>query len=222
MEINKEGFWIIATTILVCVALCTALWLWGAKPVAWCMTAAAVLWCLGTAAFFRDPHRPMLKDESAVFAPCDGEVVIVERARVDEYFGGRECLQVSVFMSLTSVHVNSFAVGGAVTYYKYHPGKFLVAWLPKASELNEHTTTVVSTPHGEVMMRQIAGFVARRIVCYAPDLQAEGTTAEQNGRLGFIKFGSRMDLFLPLDAEPLVKVGDKVRGRQTVLAKFNK
>lgn len=220
MEINREGFGIIITTLIICVALCALLWWKCSTPVAWCATAAGILILAGTMAFFRDPHRPVLNDPQAVFAPCDGEVVIVERTRVDEYFGGRECLQVSVFMSLTNVHVNSFAVGGEVTYYKYHPGKFLVAWLPKASELNEHTTTVVETPHGEVMMRQIAGFVARRIVCYAPLLQADGVAAEQNGRLGFIKFGSRMDLFLPIEAEALVRVGDKVRGRETILAKF--
>lgn len=216
MKINREGFRIIATTALVCAAVCVGVWMWGSAAAGWCVTVAAALWVLGTAAFFRDPRRPLQSNENAVYAPCDGKVVIVERARVAEYFGGRECLQVSVFMSITNVHVNLYPVAGTVTYYKYHPGKFLVAWLPKASELNEHTTTVVSTGHGEVMVRQIAGFVARRIVCYA----RQGAAAQQNGRLGFIKFGSRMDLFLPLDAQPTVKVGDCVAGGQTILAKF--
>jgi phosphatidylserine decarboxylase len=180
------------------------------------VTGVAVLLVAGVVAFFRDPHRVTPQDENTVFAPCDGCVVMVEKVRPKEYFEGRECLQVSVFMSLTNVHANFFPVGGRVVYYKYHPGKFLVAWHPKSSELNEHTTTVVETPHGEVLVRQIAGLVARRIVCYAE----EGAQVGQNSRLGFIKFGSRMDVLLPPDAEVTVRVGDKVRGRITPLAKF--
>ncbi len=218
MRINREGYGIILTWAVAAAAACAACFLWSCGVVAWIVTGVSVLLIAGVAAFFRDPLREVLHDDDTVFAPCDGRVVIVERKSVAEYFGGRECLQVSVFMSLTNVHANFFPVGGKVTYYKYHPGKFLVAWHPKSSELNEHTTTVVATPHGEVLMRQIAGLVARRIVCYAE----VGAEAVQNSRLGFIKFGSRMDILLPVDADVVVQVGDRVRGSITPIAKWGK
>lgn len=119
-------------------------------------------------------------------------------------------------MSVTNVHVNWYPVGGKVLYYKYHPGKFLVAWHPKSSELNERTTTVVDNGVHKILFRQIAGFVARRIVSYVK----EGEQVEQNTKFGFIKFGSRIDLFLPLDTEICVKIGDKTVGSQTVIAKL--
>ncbi len=216
MIINKEGYIIILVWAAVAAVICLACFVWRGGITAWIVTIVAVLSLAGVVAFFRDPQHEVIHDDTTVFAPCDGRVVVVEKVRVDEYFEGRECLQVSVFMSLANVHVNYFPVGGRVAYYKYHPGKFLVAWHPKSSELNEHTTTVVETPHGDVLVRQIAGLVARRIVCYAE----EGEFAGQNSRLGFIKFGSRMDVFLPLDTEVLVQVGDKVRGSLTPIARW--
>lgn len=216
MRINKEGLRIILVTAAVCIAVCVVIYLVAVAAAAVIVTVAAVLLLAGVVAFFRDPRRKTVNDPDAVFAPCDGRVVVVEKVKVAEYFDGRECMQISVFMSLANVHANFFPVAGKVVYAKYHPGKYLVAWHPKSSELNEHTTTVVETPHGEVLVRQIAGLVARRIVCYA----VEGDKAEQNSRLGFIKFGSRMDVVLPPDTEVTVSVGDKVRGTITRIAKF--
>jgi phosphatidylserine decarboxylase len=177
--------------------------------------AALVTWCF-VVAFFRTPERPLLSDEETVFSPCDGTVVVCEDVTENEVTGERR-IQVSIFMSITNVHQNWFPVGGRVTYFKHHNGRFMVAWHPKSSDDNERTTTAVETPsHGVVVFRQIAGMVARRIVSYAQ----VGETAVQNTPCGFIKFGSRVDLYLPLDAELLVGLGQKVRGGQTPIARF--
>lgn len=220
MKINKEGLKIIATTGLI-VAIILAgnclLSIYGLLPI-WAtiliLVAALGLWGFVTA-FFREPARPTLTDKEIVFSPCDGEVVVVEQTDENEYLGCK-CLQISIFMSVYNVHVNWYPVAGEVEYFKYHPGKFLVAWHPKSSEENERTTTVVNTGKHKVLFRQIAGFVARRIVSYAE----EGKKVEQNSKCGFIKFGSRIDLLLPLDCEPLVKIGDKVVGSQTPLVRL--
>lgn len=158
--------------------------------------------------FFRNPVRNTTSQSIDVIAPVDGKVVIVEEVDEPEYLKGR-CLQVSIFMSPLNVHVNRYPVSGKVIYTKYHPGKFLVAFHPKSSTLNERTTVVVETENGkDVLFRQIAGAVARRIVLYAK----EQDTAVAGAEYGFIKFGSRLDIFLPLGTEILVKVGDKTRG----------
>lgn len=158
--------------------------------------------------FFRNPIRKTSSQSLDVIAPVDGKVVIVEEVDEPEYLKGR-CLQVSIFMSPLNVHVNRYPVSGKVVYTKYHPGKFLVAFHPKSSTLNERTTVVVETENGkDVLFRQIAGAVARRIVLYAK----EQDTAVAGAEYGFIKFGSRLDIFLPLGTEILVKVGDKTRG----------
>ena len=220
MKINKEGLKIIATTGLI-VAIILAgnclLSIYGLLPI-WAtiliLVAALGLWGFVTA-FFREPARPTLTDKEIVFSPCDGEVVVVEQTDENEYLGCK-CLQISIFMSVYNVHVNWYPVAGEVEYFKYHPGKFLVAWHPKSSEENERTTTVVNMGKHKVLFRQIAGFVARRIVSYAE----VGKKVEQNSKCGFIKFGSRIDLLLPLDCEPLVKIGDKVVGSQTPLVRL--
>lgn len=166
--------------------------------------------------FFREPKRVVINDPSLVFSPCDGRVVAIEKVYVSEYLQ-REMIQVSVFMSLTNIHMNWFPVGGEIEYFRYHPGKFLMAWLPKSSKDNEHTTTVVKTIHNHrIMFRQIAGFIARRIVSYAKT----GDRVKQNTALGFIKFGSRMDVFIPADYKLYVSLGDRVIGNQTPLAKI--
>ena len=158
-----------------------------------------------------------IHDDDLVFSPCDGRVVVTEIVKDDEYFDGEECMQVSIFMSVTNVHINWFPVSGVVKYFKYHPGKFLVAWHPKSSTDNERTTTVVETPSGvKVLFRQIAGAVARRIVSYVK----VDDVAEQNKPFGFIKFGSRIDILLPKDAKLLVEIGDKVVGTQTPIARI--
>ncbi len=207
--INREGYRIILVTAVLCAAVCVV-WF------SWAVLVVGVLLTAGVVAFFRDPRRDVVRDEGAVISPCDGRVVVVEPVREGEYFGGRECIQVSVFMSVCNVHANWHPVSGDIVYTKYHPGRFLVAWHPKSSELNERMATVVDTGSGEVLFRQIAGFVARRIVSYA----REGGRAEQGTRFGFIKFGSRVDLILPADSNIEVGVGDRVRGAQTVIARL--
>ena len=158
-----------------------------------------------------------IHDDDLVFSPCDGRVVVTELVKDDEYFDGEEKMQVSIFMSVTNVHINWSPVGGLVKYFKYHPGRFLVAWHPKSSTDNERTTTVVETKDGvEVLFRQIAGAVARRIVSYVK----VGEQVEQNSVFGFIKFGSRIDILLPKDAKLLVEIGDKVVGTQTPIARI--
>lgn len=158
--------------------------------------------------FFRNPIRNTTSQSIDVIAPVDGKVVIVEEVEESEYLKKR-CIQVSIFMSPLNVHVNRYPVSGKVVYTRYHPGKFLVAFHPKSSTLNERTTVVVETENGkDVLFRQIAGAVARRIVLYAK----EEDQAVAGVEYGFIKFGSRLDIFLPLGTEILVKVGDKTRG----------
>jgi phosphatidylserine decarboxylase len=179
--------------------------------------AAVVTWGF-VIAFFRIPRRELLADEGTVFSPCDGTVVVAEDVIENEVTGEKR-IQVSVFMSVTNVHQNWFPVGGRVTYFRHHHGRFMVAWHPKSSDDNEHTTTAVETAsYGVVVFRQVAGMVARRIVSYA----VVGERAVQNTPCGFIKFGSRVDLYLPLDAEVVVELGRKVRGGQTPIARLKK
>jgi len=168
-----------------------------------------VLW------FFRVPSRTVVSDHTAVLSPCDGKVVVIEEVYEPEYFKDKR-RQVSIFMSPLNVHINYFPIGGTTTYYKYHPGKYLVAWHPKSSTENERSTVVVRNPqHGEVLFRQIAGALARRICTYAK----AATPAVQGAEFGFIKFGSRVDLFLPLDATIEVTIGQVVTGSTSVIAR---
>ncbi|MBQ3737551.1 MAG: phosphatidylserine decarboxylase family protein [Bacteroidales bacterium] len=170
-----------------------------------------------TVRFFRVPiWRKTTIEENAVISPADGEVAANEVVMEEEYFHD-ERRQISIFMSIYDVHVNFFPFNGIVTYYKYHPGKFLLAFKPKSSSDNEHNTIIIKDSKGrEIMVRQIAGFVARRIVC---DLQP-GEEAMVGQELGMIRFGSRVDVFLPLDADIAVKIGDKTIGKETVLARL--
>ena len=170
-----------------------------------------------TVRFFRVPiWRKTTIEENAVISPADGEVAANEVVMEKEYFHD-ERRQISIFMSIYDVHVNFFPFNGIVTYYKYHPGKFLLAFKPKSSSDNEHNTIIIKDSKGrEIMVRQIAGFVARRIVC---DLQP-GEEAMVGQELGMIRFGSRVDVFLPLDADIAVKIGDKTIGKETVLARL--
>lgn len=167
--------------------------------------------------FFRHPQRKHTINENAVIAPADGKVVVIEETEESEYFKDKRLL-VSIFMSPINVHVNRYPIAGEVTYAKYHPGKFMVASLPKASTENERTSIVVKHPGNgkSVLFRQVAGALARRIVMYS----REGDRAIQCGEMGFIKFGSRVDLYLPLDAKMKIKMGDVVYGSQTIIAEF--
>ncbi len=164
--------------------------------------------------FFRNPKRLIQMNNVAVSAPVDGKVVVIEEVFEKEYFKDKR-LQISIFMSPINVHVTRYPIGGTVKYSKYHPGKFLVAWHPKSSEENERTTVVVENPIiGEVLYRQVAGAMAKRIVNYAE----EGKEVLQGSDSGFIKFGSRVDVYLPLNTNITVKLNDKVIGGKSVIA----
>lgn len=166
--------------------------------------------------FFRNPRREILvADDNVVYAPADGKIVVIEETTETEYFNAKR-LQVSIFMSPTNVHVNRNPISGTVNYYKYHPGKYLVAWHPKSSEENERTTTVIDNGDSEILMRQVAGALAKRIVNYLEI----GDEVKQGADMGFIKFGSRVDLYLPLDAKIEVQKGDKVKGNLSVIARL--
>jgi phosphatidylserine decarboxylase len=175
---------------------------------------AALFLLVSILQFFRNPKRISHKNFNEVHAPVDGKVVVIERVMETEYFHA-ERLQISIFMSPINVHVTRYPASGVVKYSKYHPGKYLVAWHPKSSEENERTTVVIRTPKfGDILYRQIAGAMARRIVNYAE----EGENVQQGEESGFIKFGSRVDVFLPLDALVSVKLNQKVKGAVTCLA----
>ena len=164
--------------------------------------------------FFRNPKRKTAQNDHHIIAPVDGKVVVIEEVFEKEYFKDKR-LQISIFMSPLNVHVTRYPVSGKIKFSKYHPGKYLVAWHPKASEENERTTIVVENPAiGEILYRQIAGALAKRIVNYAkPEIQViQGSDA------GFIKFGSRVDLFLPLDTKIIVNLNDKVKGGEQIIA----
>jgi len=166
--------------------------------------------------FFRNPERPVIPNEAVILCPADGKVVAIEENIEEEYFKDKR-LQVSIFMSPVNVHANRYPVSGIISYYQYHPGKYLVAWHPKSSTLNERCTVVIRDSRGrEIMVRQIAGAVARRIVSYA----IQGEQVSQGQELGFIKFGSRVDLFLPPGTKVDVKVGEKVTGNKTIMGSW--
>lgn len=166
--------------------------------------------------FFRVPTRTLTTHDAQVIAPADGTIVVIEETDESEYFKARR-RQISIFMSPLNVHVNRNPVSGVVRYFKYYPGKYLVAWHPKSSTENERTTVVIQAKNGvEVLFRQIAGAVARRIRWYVQ----EGQPVEQGEEMGFIKFGSRVDVFVPLDADIKVKIGDRTKGGVTVLAEL--
>ena len=220
MKINKEGYKIIAVSG-VCLAAVWALvyYMIEAHEHSWLIfviTALLLMFWFFIVSFFREPRRIKIHDVDLVFSPCDGRVVVTEVVEDDEYFHGKR-LQVSIFMSVTNVHINWFPVGGIVKYFKYHPGRFLVAWHPKSSTENERTTTVVETRKGvEVLFRQIAGIVARRIVSYVK----VDEEVHQNDKCGFIKFGSRIDILLPENAELLVEIGDRDVGTLTPIPRI--
>ena len=166
--------------------------------------------------FFRNPKRTTLLNDNTVVSPVDGKIVVIEEVFEPEFFKEKR-LQVSVFMSPINVHVTRYPIGGQVAYSKYHPGKYLVAWHPKASTENERTTVVVDNPtYGKVLYRQIAGALAKRIVNYAK----QGDAATQGEDSGFIKFGSRVDLFLPLDTKIKVNLNQKVKGGESIIAEM--
>jgi len=214
MRIHKEGYGVIAIALFTICAIDLICYFILGRIGLFIILLPSLLGLGFVLRFFRVPKRnPELKS-SCIYSPADGTVVAIEEVEENEYLKTR-CIQVSVFMSVWNVHINWFPFSGTVKYFKYHPGNFFLAWHPKSSTHNERTSIVVERNDGmTVMMRQIAGFVARRIICYA----REDNSVAQCQQLGFIKFGSRVDLFLPLDADIKVKLNQKVTGIQTVIA----
>ena len=215
MKLHREGYKIVLLSTLLLGGILFGLSALGVPQ--WLMSvvgiALLVLYIL-IVRFFRNPPRYSDKTENGVVSPCDGKVVVIEEVEETEYFKDKR-RQVSIFMSPTNVHVTRYAASGIITFSKYHPGKYLVAWHPKSSTENERTTIVIRTPKfGEILYRQIAGALARRIVNYAE----EGESVQQGDDAGFIKFGSRVDLFLPLDCAVTVKLNQQVVGGKTCIA----
>lgn len=217
MTIHKEGRRLLIVLFLILVALSVALsYLIKNDIIIQLTIGASLILFLLVLQFFRNPQVLSVKNDNHVLAPADGKVVAIEDVVEDEYFKSSKT-QISIFMSPINVHVNRNPVSGIVSYLKYHPGKYLVAWHPKSSTENERTTVVVRMKNDlEVMFRQIAGAVARRIKFYV----MEGDTVEQGNEFGFIKFGSRVDVLLPTEFEIKVRIGDKTRAGKTVLAEL--
>lgn len=218
MSIHKEGrkllFWLLLVLVGINVALAQLLpEMETLQNVALLVSVVIYLLILQ---FFRNPFVPLPKEDNLVFAPADGKVVVIEETEETEYLQEKR-KQVSIFMSPFNVHVNRSPIAGVVEFFKYHPGKYLVAWHPKSSTENERTTMVVRHQNGtKLLVRQIAGALARRIKWYVK----EGTPLAQGGEFGFIKFGSRVDIFLPLDAEVLVSLDEKTKGGRTPIARL--
>ena len=218
MKIHKEGYPTLAfvAIILLSARLILRIWFPEAGAWTWWIYGPLIVLFLFVLQFFRSPNRKIVSDPSVVLSPADGSVVVVEETFEKEFFKDRR-LQVSIFMSPANVHQNRYPVSGSVIYKKHHHGKFLLAWNPKSSTLNERTSIAFETEQGKLLlMHQVAGFVARRIVCYSQ----EQMKVTQGKELGFIKFGSRVDLYLPLDAKINVKIGDKVKGGIHTIARF--
>ena len=218
MTIHKEGYPTIAIVTVVSAALMLTIHL-HLEPISsilgWLAYIIVIGFWLFIISFFRLPKRVHTFDENAIIAPADGKVVVIEETIDEEYFHEKR-LQISVFMSPANVHVNRNPISGKVLYSKYHKGKYLVAWDPKSSTENERHSVVLSNPRITILVKQIAGALARRIVNYAKVESAQ----QQNEEFGFIKFGSRVDLLLPLDVKTEVKIGDVVKGGVTILARY--
>jgi len=214
MTLHKEGYSLVGGVVVVSsIALVLMNYysapVWGMWVVGVCFSIVFILF----AQFFRLPSRTINTVDGNVICPSDGKVVVIEKVHEPEYFNDKR-IQVSIFMSPLNVHAQWTPLAGVVKFAVYHAGKYLVAWHPKSSLLNERTTLVIEGSRGEVLFRQIAGAVARRIRYYI----AEGDVIEAGQSVGFIKFGSRIDVYLPLDAEVKVKLDEKVTGRETILA----
>jgi phosphatidylserine decarboxylase len=218
MTIHREGHTVLFVLLIVLFGLNWALFYFFPNSALMqnSIILVSVIFYLLILQFFRNPIFQITTDTKHVLAPADGKVVVIEETVETEYLKDKR-RQVSIFMSPVNVHVNRMPVGGKITFFKYHPGKYLVAWHPKSSTENERTTVAVRMHNGvEVLFRQIAGALARRIKFYIQ----EGQTLEQGQEFGFIKFGSRVDIFLPLDAKVTVKIGDVTKGGRTIIAEL--
>ncbi len=211
---HREGYKIIIVTFIIVAAIVVTADKIDANWIKYTLQAIAVVFLILILQFFRNPKRVTPKNDAHVIAPVDGKVVVIEEVFEKEYFKDQR-LQVSIFMSPINVHVTRYGIGGLITYSKYHPGKFLVAWHPKSSEENERTSVVIDNPtYGSILYRQVAGALAKRIVNYAE----EGMQVIQGEDAGFIKFGSRVDLYLPLDTKINVKLNQTVKGGVDIIA----
>lgn len=218
MKIHKEGYNIILTAFLIiAVAVAILYFVLGFTCLFKIVAIVGLFLFLFITNFFRCPKRTVTIDDHLVIAPADGKIVAIREVEENEYLKSK-CIQVSIFMSIFNVHVNYYPISGKIIYSKYHEGNYLIACHPKSSEKNERTSIVIEPANNgkKVLFRQIAGYIARRIVCYAK----EDNQAMQCSQVGFIKFGSRIDLFLPTDSEIVVKMGEKVRACETVIAKI--
>ncbi|MDO5442972.1 MAG: phosphatidylserine decarboxylase [Bacteroidia bacterium] len=215
MNIDKNSYGSLALVYIICLAILIPLAVWVHSPwVLWPVAALVIFVCVWQTAFFRVPRRKPAGSGSVVTAVADGRIVINEKVYEPEFLKS-ECIQVSIYMDFFDVHANFWPVDGEVKYYKYYPGEHFLAFKPKASEENEHTCTAIETPSGKnVFFKQLAGTFARRIVCYS----RPGLLTKAGEQCGIIKFGSRIDLYLPLDADIKVKIGDKTRAAETVIA----
>lgn len=218
MSIHREGY----IFIIIATVLFGVIWWASSKYVSpslpwlhWVIQGVYFLVWFWVLWFFRIPDRDHTKGENLVIAPADGKVVVIEEVEEPEYFKGKR-LQVSIFMSPLNVHQNRNPISGRVAYFKYHPGKYLVAWHPKSSTLNERTSYVIKNERHELLIRQIAGAMARRIAYYVK----EGDSVQQSEEFGFIRFGSRVDVFFPVGTDLNVKIGDITQGGVTVLAEL--
>jgi phosphatidylserine decarboxylase len=215
MNIHREGYKIILVTLLILAGVNIAIisLLGDDHIVGRIAMAVSLVFFILIVQFFRNPGRNTIIDDKHVIAPADGTVVVIEEVEEPEYFKDKR-RQISIFMSPINVHVNRNPISGLVKYAKYHPGKYLVAWHPKSSTENERTTVVIAGSRAEVLFRQIAGALAKRIVYYVK----EGEQVQQGSEMGFIKFGSRIDIFLPLTAKVNVILQQKTKGGETVIA----
>ncbi len=215
MLIHREGYKIILVTLLILAGLNIGVQslLGETHIIGKIVLSISLIFFILIVQFFRNPFRNTVINENHVIAPADGKVVVIEEVEETEYFKDKR-RQVSIFMSPVNVHVNRNPISGIVKYAKYHPGKYLVAWHPKSSTENERTTVVIAGSKAEVLFRQVAGALAKRIVYYVK----EGDMATQGGEMGFIKFGSRIDLYLPLSAKIEVSLQQKTKGGETVVA----
>jgi phosphatidylserine decarboxylase len=217
IKIHREGYRIIIGVLILLAAINVAVrLLWpGLNALQIVLLAGSVLLFAFILYFFRMPARHVEPNPLLIYAPADGKVVVIEETTEKEYFKDTR-LQISIFMSPFNMHSNKYPISGTVSYVKYHPGKKIVAWSPKSSELNERSTVVVESESGtEILIRQVAGAVARRIVTYS----RKGEKVQQGGELGFIKFGSRVDIFLPEGTEVDVQMFEQVRANRTIVAK---
>jgi phosphatidylserine decarboxylase len=218
MRIHKEGLptIMISTVVVAVIILLTVLLVMPRYPIlGWIIAVGIAGLLVFILSFFRIPNRSYTEGENVIVAPCDGTVVVIEEVEADEYFKDKR-LQLSIFMSPLNVHVNRNPVSGEVLYSQYHAGKYLVAWHPKSSTENERHSIVYKQGNKELLVKQIAGALAKRIVNYLKP----GDQVRQGSEMGFIKFGSRVDLLLPLDTKVEVKINQKVKGGVTVLGKW--